>query len=434
MTYIIGIDIGGTNTDAVLVDANDKIACATKTTTTEDISHSFNNVLQKLMEKSHIRSKEIEGVFVGTTHATNALLQKKDLCRVGVIRIAGHFPEMLPPAFGWPHELKESILAGVETINGGFQCDGSSLSPFCQEEAVRAIHNLCLQGVESIAIVCVFSPFNEKEEQQVADLIRQIKGDSFPITLSCEVGSIGFIERENSALLNACLTQVMRKGFSKLQSICHKMGITAPLMITQNDGSLIDIEDAIKFPVLTISAGPTNSFIGGAKLANISSAIVVDIGGTSTDVGLVRNGFPIRSLNLSNVGGVALNFPMPDVLSIAMGGGSVITIKDSHPTIGSMSIAKNLTKDSISFGGDQLTLTDVALSLGQIVIPHATTIHLPQELQDSVFKHASKKIHQLIIKMRGEHSHLPVIFVGGGAALFPSCYLEDNVSIPPISM
>src|SRR3990167_10870109 len=94
--YIIGVDIGGTNTDAVLVDQNDNIVCAAKSTTTEDISIGFTAALLKLMEEGAVSPKNIEGVFLGTTHATNALLQRKDLFQVGVIRIAGQRPEALP--------------------------------------------------------------------------------------------------------------------------------------------------------------------------------------------------------------------------------------------------------------------------------------------------------------------------------------------------
>src|ERR1700722_782214 len=120
-SYIIGVDIGGTNTDAVLVDGYDRVLCAVKATTTEDISHGFSTALEQLMIQAEVPPEHIKGVFLGTTHATNAILQKKDLFSVGIIRIAGQLPEALPVAYSWPKELKESVIGGSETLPGGLE-------------------------------------------------------------------------------------------------------------------------------------------------------------------------------------------------------------------------------------------------------------------------------------------------------------------------
>ncbi len=422
---IIGVDIGGTNTDAVLVDQNEQILCAIKTPTTENISVGFHNALSQLLAKSRVPPSSIIGVFVGTTHATNAILQKKGLYRVGLIRIAGHKPDTLPPGYSWPSDLKQTIIAGFQTIAGGFECDGSSLTTFSEHEARVAIENLLAQGAESIAIVGTFSPLNGEQELQVADLICAIAGRDFPVSLSHKLGGIGFIERENSCLLNASLKRVMQQGFLSLETMCRRLHLTCPLMITQNDGSLIDLSHAVEYPVLTISAGPTNSFLGGCRLANYETAIVVDIGGTSTDVGLVKRGFPIRSLNKSNIGGVALNFPMPDVLSIALGGGSIIHNHEISP----MSIGKELHK-AVAFGGTILTLTDAALAMGHLKIQKASHIPLHPHEGKLLFDQVKSKIDGLVAKMQGEHKDLPVIFVGGGSALLPPALFEKTAIIP----
>ncbi len=430
-SYIIGIDIGGTNTDAVLVDSDENIISAVKTTTTEDISEGFANVVQQLLIMADVDPRAIEGIFLGTTHATNALLQKKDLYRVGAIRIAGHKPDTLPVGYTWPTDLKNAIIVAEETIGGGLECHGNSLTPFCKIEARKAIKTLLAKGAESIAIVGVFSPLSGKEESDVATLIHEIAGSDFPISLSHEIGGIGFIERENSTLLNASLKRVMKHGFSNLQIACHKLNLLCPLMITQNDGSLIDLKRAVDYPVLTISAGPTNSFIGGCRLAKKDNAIVVDIGGTSTDVGLVLRGFPIRSLNKSNIGGVSLNFPMPDVLSIALGGGSIIKKNTAEVIIGPHSIGKAIER-SIAFGGNELTLTDVALAMGHMEISGADTTSIPLQSSETgpIFERVKAKIDHLVQKMQGEHNDLPVILVGGGAALLPISLLQKQHLIP----
>lgn len=430
--YVIGMDIGGTNTDAVLVDEKNRIICIVKTVTTEDISVGFFNALKQILEQSAIEPKELEGIFLGTTHATNAILQKKELFGVGVIRIAGQRPETLPAAFAWPQELKDTVIKAVETINGGLECHGGALTDFCNEEACSSIRKLLEKDAKSIAVIGVFSPLDGYQEQIVSDLIKEIAGLDFPISLSHEIGGIGFIERENSTILNAALKQVMQKGFKSLQAVCENLKLTCPLMITQNDGSLIEVQRAIDYPVLTISAGPTNSFIGGVRLAAIDSAIVVDIGGTSTDVGLVRKGFPIRSLNKSNIGGVSLNFSMPDVLSIALGGGSTISFDAEQPLIGPNSVAKLLTSKALCFGGSELTLTDVALQMGNLEIKDSTPerIGLDSDRANAVFKKIQSQLDALIATMQGEDKDLPVVFVGGGSALLPSSYFQENYLIP----
>lgn len=426
---IIGIDIGGTNTDAVLVDSEGRILSAVKTTTTGDISIGVATALQQLLKQTLTPPEKIQGVFVGTTHATNAILQKKDLFRVGVLRIAGQRPETLPPGFSWPQDLKNAVIAEVETINGGLECHGGMLTPFCEREACQALQKLKRAQVESLAIIGVFSPLNGMQEREMANLSREVLGPSFPLSLSCEIGGIGFIERENSTILNACLKKVMQQGFDSLQATCRSLCLTCPLMITQNDGSLIAVQRAIDYPILTISAGPTNSFIGGSRLSGKENAIIVDIGGTSTDVGLVRQGFPLRSLNKSTIGGVLLNFPMPDVLSIALGGGSKVDC--SAPLIGPASVGKALATQALSFGGNVLTLTDVALVMGYTSIPYAdpTRVHLNPVQGNIIFDQIKNRIQELTIKIQGEHNNLPLIFVGGGAGLLPPSFLQGE--IPP---
>jgi len=431
-SYIIGVDIGGTNTDAVLVDQKEKIIGSVKTTTTDDISVGFAIALQQLLEQTAVPREQIQSIFLGTTHATNAILQKKDLFRVGLIRIAGQRPEDLPVAFSWPQDLKEAVVGGAETISGGLECHGEALTPLCKDEIRGAIQRLLDKQVESIAIVGVFSPLNGQQEMIVSALVREIAGVEFPISLSHEIGGIGFLERENSTLLNASLKRVMKQGFCSLQAVCKSLNLLNPLLITQNDGSVIEVGRAIEYPVLTISAGPTNSFIGGARLAALDNAIVVDIGGTSTDVGLVRRGFPIRSVNKSNIGGVSLNFPMPDVLSVALGGGSIIRFHSDNPIIGPASVGKALCTQALSFGGNVLTLTDAALVMGHIEMESSCLERacINSEHGKLIFNRVQEEIMQLIFKIQGEHKGLPIVFVGGGAGLLPPEFFRGAKLMP----
>lgn len=430
-SYIIGVDIGGTNTDAVLMDENRSIVHATKMTTTDDICSGFSGAIQELLALSQVRPDAITGVFLGTTHATNAILEKKNLYSCGAIRIASQYPETFPAGSSWPEGLKKMVVAAEETIDGGFECNGDPIAPFSADKARAAIETLLEKKVESLAVTGTFSPLNSSQEYEVAELIKEIAGADFPVSLSCEIGGVGFIERENSCLLNAALKRVMEQGFSELEAKCRQLGFLAPLLITQNDGSLIDLDRAAKYPVLTISAGPTNSFIGGCSLAKLSDAVVVDIGGTSTDVGIIRGGFPIRSLNKSLIGGVPLNFPMPDALSIALGGGSLVHFSEKELQIGPQSVGKRLHALGWSFGGNELTLTDIAFAIGQIDLKEAHQKHsISSRDAQRVLDHIIKAISHLVLQIKGESRDLPVVLVGGGASLLPRDLLGKEYCVP----
>ena len=246
------------------------------------------------------------------------------------------------------------------------------------------------------------------------------------------IGTVGFLERENAAILNAALINTISHAFSCMKKVCG-LYTQAPVFVTQNNGTLMTLEQACAYPVLTIAAGPTNSFVGGARLAGLSDAVVVDIGGTSTDVGLVKDGFARRSMHNACVGGVALNFPMPDVLSIALGGGSEIVCDDKQlVTIGPKSCARNLTTQARIFGGPLLTLTDCAVKSGYLEISNVLPerVGINKELAQKIIMQAREKIDTLIVRMAGQYKNLPIIFVGGGAALFNKNLLGDKYLVP----
>lgn len=433
-SYIIGIDIGGTNTDAVLVDRNQKLIGAVKTSTTSDISIGFIKAIQQLLKETKVNKSDVALISLGTTHAVNAILQCCNLYKVGVLRIAGQNPKAIPSCFGWPMALKAALYAGTETIHGGFDCQGNPITSFKEKEALEAIERLLEKGAESLAVIGVFAPLNPQQEVAVEALIKHNYGTNFPVSISNQVGSIGYIERENTTILNSALKKVMAEGFAGLKALIHKEGLTCPLFITQNNGSLTTLEHAIANPILTISSGQTNSFIGASRLGNLSDAMIVDVGGTSTDIGMIKQGIPKRSLNTSNLGGVKLNFSMPDVLSIAIGGGSrTIIAKDDSVIIGPESVSKELCSRACSFGGDVLTLTDAALCAGSISIAGARPEKAAMTDQQAalILGAAMQKIKHFVALMAGNKAEMPVLLVGGGAALFPKAELGNSFIIPP---
>ncbi len=424
----IGIDIGGTNTDAVLIDERQRIIAKNKVPTQSAIEEGVESVLRGLLSPLKNFDKDsVEGIFIGTTQATNAILELKDLNRVGVLRIAGHQPETLKCCASWPQEHRRHIFVGCRTLDGGYECDGRPITPFDARQAKEAIQELIDRGAESLAINGVFSPLHPEQEQECARIIQDVGGKDFPYTLSSQIGGIGFIERENAAILNSALKKSLKKGFQNIEKIKSQLGFECPLWITQNDGSITRVAHAMEYPLLTISSGPTNSFVGASKLASLQDAIVVDIGGTSTDIGMIQEGYPKHSMHHANIGGISLHFRMPDVIALAIGGGSYIEMRDHEIRIGPQSVGRDLFQKAQLFGGSFLTLTDAAYAAGYMDMPQAMAPTLSSQQGKEILEQVLNKMRDGISKMQGKRKDLPVIVVGGGASLLS---IKSNQIIP----
>lgn len=433
MTFIVGMDIGGTHTDAVLIERRHtgvRILATAKTPTTSPLEHGVETVLHTLLAHAGVSAPSIAKLFIGTTHAVNALLEGERLYRVGVLRLGKPFTQSLAPCVRWPHKLRHALLAGCALARGGYECDGREIAPLDESEIAQAIDALLAQGAEGIAVCGIFSFLNPDQELRVKALVQARAGTTFPITLSHEVGGAGFMERENATILNCALKRVMEEGFGRLQQVIAALGCTAPVAITQNNGCIVPLERAMQFPVLTIASGPTNSFIGGGKLSGLEEAIVVDIGGTSTDVGMLKSGFPRRSQSRTEVAGISLNASMPDVLTIGLGGGSHVSL--APLSIGPKSAGHRLFQEGIVFGGNQLTFTDISVHLNAVQIPGTDPTRLTHDQPASmqVMRQALRHIEALVHKAITEARTYPVVLVGGGARLLPRELLPEHFCIP----
>jgi N-methylhydantoinase A/acetone carboxylase, beta subunit len=197
------------------------------------------------------------------------------------------------------------------------------------------------------------------------------------------------------------------------------LGITCPYFITQNDGTLMSADFAKSYPVLTFASGPTNSMRGASFLTGEQNAIVVDVGGTSTDVGALIKGFPRPASTSVDVGGVRTNFRMPDVYSIALGGGSIIN-KSQDIKVGPKSVGFNIHQESMIFGGSTTTATDIAVGLGIVDIGNPDPAKaLGNDLLVSVKDKIDEMIINAVERMRVSSEKIPVLAVGGGSILIP---------------
>src|SRR4051794_30066001 len=198
------------------------------------------------------------------------------------------------------------------------------------------------------------------EDDTAAIIEAEIPGAS--VTKSNEIGRIGLLEREHAAILNARLRDLARSTISAFRQSIADLGITAPLYITQNDGTLMSADYAEQYPVLTFASGPTNSMRGAAFLSGLKDAMVVDIGGTTSDVGALTHGFPREASVAVDIGGVRTNFRMPDVYSFGLGGGSLV--REDPLRVGPQSVGYRITEEALVFGGGQLTTSDIAVAAG----------------------------------------------------------------------
>ncbi|WP_440961403.1 ROK family protein [Paenibacillus nitricinens] len=416
--YRIGIDVGGTNTDAALLDSKLKTIHTIKVHTTRDVNEGISESIGRLLEESNVNPAQIRYAMLGTTHCTNAIVERKHLGKVGLIRIGAPATTAVPPLADWDDTLKAMVCPHAYVVYGGYEYDGRTIVEMDEAEVIDCF--LKMKGeVEAVAICGVFSPVNTSQEKRVQELAKQVLGEDMPVTLSHEIGSIGLLERENASLLNGALLNVIAGVVKGFEEALHTYGIDASLYICQNDGTLMYSEYALRYPILTIACGPTNSIRGAAHLSGLNDALVVDIGGTTTDIGVLMQGFPRQSSAAVEIGGIRTNFRMPDILSIGIGGGTIVRFDGAKDqvTVGPDSVGYELLKRGLIFGGDTLTATDVAVKLGRYEWKDALTEKLSESICRRADEIITQDIEDAIDRMKTSSDPVDVILVGGGSIL-----------------
>jgi N-methylhydantoinase A/oxoprolinase/acetone carboxylase beta subunit len=412
----IGIDVGGTNTDAVLL-VDGCVVRAVKTATTPEVSGGIVAALDRLAADPAVAGEPIDSVVIGTTHFVNAAVAREGLARVAAVRIGLPAAASLPPFRDWPEDLARTVCGEVFMLEGGTDYDGRPIVPFDETGMRRAAQRIRENGLRSVAIAAVFSPLDPSCERRAAEILREECPEA-AVTLSYDLGRIGLLERENAALLNAALVPLARTTIAGFTAAIAASGIAAPLYLTQNDGTVMAAKTAAALPVVSFASGATNSMRGAAFLSGLSDAMVVDVGGTSTDVGQLRRGFPREANSVVTVGGVRTLFRMPDLNSIGLGGGSLVS--RDPVAVGPKSVGFRVSSEALVFGGQTLTATDAAVAAGRAVIGDpAMVADLPRELVRAILAVAQMTIEEAVDRMKTEAGDVPLVAVGGGAFLVP---------------
>lgn len=412
----IGIDVGGTNTDAVLIEG-EVIIASCKTATTDEINDGIETVLKNLVTSYPASCKKVEAVMIGTTHFVNAVVQRRHLNKVTSIRIGLPASASLYPMIDWPEDLRTLVNGDIYMVEGGHEYDGRPLLPLDEKELLKIAQNIKKSEISAVAISSIFSPLTDACEKRAEEILLN-EDPSLRISVSNKFGRIGLLERESVTILNASLQDLSESTVDAFEKAIKRSGLNAPLFITQNDGTVTKSDIARDTPVFGFASGPTNSMRGAAFLSGIENAMVVDIGGTTSDVGCIRNGYPREANNVVEIGGVRTLFRMPDVVSIGIGGGTIV--KSDPLKIGPESVGHRLQQTARIFGGNQLTLTDIAVASNDLELGDPALVSEISKQKVSQIKEAvNATLEQTVDSMKTDNAEIPLLVVGGGAMLCP---------------
>ncbi|HKW38979.1 MAG TPA: hydantoinase/oxoprolinase family protein [Burkholderiales bacterium] len=386
---LVGVDIGGTFTDCVVLDRSGRITATKASSTPRDFAEGMLAAMRVAAERLGMSfenfCREVEVLTHGTTVGTNALIQRKG-ARVGLITTRGHedaihimrgsrgvssrdiakvvhFPSSQKPPPIVPKRLVEGVSERVD-------CFGEVVVPLNEPEAEAAIGRLVAEGVEAIGVCFLWSFKNPAHERRLKEMIRALAPKVF---VSCSIDIApkwGEYERTTATALNAYIGPVMAKYLGNLDRQLKASGYAQPLQITQCGGGSISVDHAMESPLLTLDSGPVSGVTGSlylGRLMGVPNIITTDMGGTSFDVGIVHEGQPEYSF-VSNVVQYEYFLPKVDIQAIGSGGGSMARIDPVSKTlaVGPESAGADPGPVCYGKGGTTATVTDADVVLGYI--------------------------------------------------------------------
>ena len=319
MSYVLGLDTGGTFTDAALIDTTTDgtiIAKAKSLTTRQDLSIGVGGAMSAVVSQWGGKPSDISLVSLSTTLATNAVVEGVG-GRVGLILI-GFDDGALERA-----DLAKALGNDPYVfITGGHRNDGAPLAPFDRESLEDAAARLKSE-VSAFAVASHFATRNPEHEIAARTILRDMTG--LPVTCSHELSSsLGGPRRALTAMLNARLINLLEKLIEATSQQMAELGLTCPLMVVKGDGSLLHADFARARPVETVLSGPAASQAGAAFLAGENTALVSDIGGTTTDIAYLRDGAPGLNGDGAYVGGWRTMVEAADIRTSGLGGDSEV--------------------------------------------------------------------------------------------------------------
>lgn len=375
--YRVGIDVGGTFTDVTLMDSETgKYYTYKLSSTLNDQSEAIANGTQETLALYGVPVEEIEYFGHGTTVATNMIIERKgaktalittrgfrDLLEIGrqlrpsLYNIMEDKPEMLVRR-SLRTEISERTLA-----------DGTILNPVDKAEVVELLRELKAQGVESLAICFLFSFLNSTNEKLVEECVREIWPEVYCSASSTILPEFREFERLSTTVINSYLGPRMQLYIKNLQKRIREVGVIVEPYITQSNGGVMSISSTVQTPVQTALSGPSAGVMGAIYVAGVAGyqdIITYDMGGTSTDVSMVRDGIAEYTTK-RKVCGLPSGVPMIDVHAVGAGGGSIAYIDNAGALkVGPESAGANPGPAAYGLGNTQPVVTDANLVLGRI--------------------------------------------------------------------
>jgi N-methylhydantoinase A/oxoprolinase/acetone carboxylase beta subunit len=325
----IGLDTGGTYTDAVALDGRRRVIASAKALTTHwDLSVGLAEAVRAVLDRlgADVGRDQISLVSVSTTLATNAVIE-------------GRFSPICTLLIGFSEQMVERSglrRAGggfVVRVRGGHEATGEEVEPL-DEAAVDAAVRQFGPQVEAFAVAAMFSVRNPAHEQRARQRIRALCPK--PVTCSFELSSqLDAPKRALTAALNARLTPQIRQLLEALTSVLDREAIAAPVMVVKGDGTLIRADVALEYPVETVLSGPAASVVGAGFLSGLTDFAVADMGGTTTDVAIVVGGRPVVRAEGAEIGGWRTMVEAIDVRTCGLGGDSEVHLdREAHLRVG----------------------------------------------------------------------------------------------------
>ncbi|MEA3341443.1 MAG: hydantoinase/oxoprolinase family protein, partial [Chloroflexota bacterium] len=326
MTIALGIDTGGTYTDAVLVDhvSGEVLAGDKALTTRHDLAVGIGQAVAAVFEGNGVSPAEVGLVALSTTLATNAIVEGRGgpVC----LLLVGYDPELIRQ-YGFERDL---VTPDVVYLRGGHDGLGDEIEPLDEVAARDAILARC-DHVESFAVSGYFGVRNPAHELRVRALVEELTGPStssgqgLPVTCGHELTTrLNAIRRATTTALNARLIPLLQELIGDVRRALDEWAIAAPLMVVKGDGSLVRAEWAMRRPIETILSGPAASVVGAQYLAGRGDVWVVDVGGTTTDIAVLHDGRPRLNPEGARVGEWQTMIEAVDVYTVGLGGDSQV--------------------------------------------------------------------------------------------------------------
>lgn len=377
---IVGVDIGGTFTDVVCIDRDGNAIYFSKVITNhENITESIISGVRKIVGLVDIDPGRIERIVIGTTIATNVVVQRagarmsifttegfEDVLEIGRLKRRSMYDldiDVQTPVFLCPKRYRVGVPERVDA-------SGAVVKPLDEEFVARTIAEMKSEhGIETVAVVYLFSFENSAHEVRTREIIKECCPDLF-VSLSSEVNPI-YREYERTAVtaFDAYMRPTVESAISSMEQQLRRFGIEGEIHVMQSRGGVTTTRNAARRPVNLFLSGPAGGVVGGARLARASGradVVTIDIGGTSCDVAVIDDGVPaIRTSG--EIAGYEVRVPMVDINTIGAGGGSLLQVDSSGILrVGPGSAGSDPGPVCYGRGGRQATVTDASLVLGYL--------------------------------------------------------------------